>query len=167
MPPCSNLFPNWRPFRTHKLKDDGNRRLLSILPVALKAERMPFVGISQPHFTFNSKELRRLSKWMSINLVRDPVHLKNQPKSIPKTKRMSATGVIVCESKAPMAAEAKPGIPICRKPSMAEALPILCSKGTSARAAALGWAKTVQRAKCPAVEWNTNGWPEVNPGFLR
>ena len=48
--------------------------------------------------------------------------------------RISATGIIVCELKIPMLAEASPATPICRKPSMADALPMLRSNGTSASA---------------------------------
>ncbi len=52
----------------------------------------------------------------------------------------SATGIRVWELKMPMLAEARPETPICRKPSMAEALPMWRSKGTSESAAALGQA---------------------------
>ena len=54
------------------------------------------------------------------------------------TARTRATGIMVRESKMPTLADATPETPICKKPSMAEALPILRSNGTSARAAAFG-----------------------------
>ena len=50
----------------------------------------------------------------------------------------SVTGIRVWELKTPMLAEATPDIPICKKPSIAAALPMLWSNGTSARAAAFG-----------------------------
>ena len=52
--------------------------------------------------------------------------------------KISATGIIVCESKIPMLADASPATPICRKPNIAEALPILRSNGTNESAAAFG-----------------------------
>ena len=52
--------------------------------------------------------------------------------------RTSVTGSIVWESKIPMLAAARPETPICRKPSMAAALPMWRSNGTSASAAAFG-----------------------------
>ena len=54
---------------------------------------------------------------------------------------MTVTGSKSCELRMPMLAEARPETPICRKPSIAEALPMLWSKGTRARAAALGKAR--------------------------
>ena len=53
------------------------------------------------------------------------------------TAIMSATGIIVCESKMPIMADARTDTPICKKPSMADALPMLWSKGTRLSAAAL------------------------------
>ena len=50
------------------------------------------------------------------------------------TARMSVTGNMPCASKIPMLAEARPETPICRKPSMAEALPIFRSNGDNAKA---------------------------------
>ena len=70
--------------------------------------------------------------------------------------RTSVTGIIVCESKIPMLADARPETPICRKPSVADALPMLRSNGTRASAAAfrIGQSQAGQRNE----QQHQRGW---------
>ncbi len=54
--------------------------------------------------------------------------------------KISVMGNMVLESKMPMLAEARPEMPICKKPSIAYALAMFRLNGTSASAAAFGYA---------------------------
>jgi len=71
---------------------------------------------------------------------------------------MRTTGSRLWELKRPMLADAVLETPICRKPNMADSLPIFRSKGTSASAAAFGKAS-------PRLdnETNSNASVDANP----
>src|ERR1700752_2591286 len=96
---------------------DGLALAPRFISLVLKFQRLRFssaqsvIGLA----SFSSTNRRLGIRSLPIVKIARPVQ-----EVVAKTK---VTGIMVCESKIPMLADARPETPICRNPSMADALP--------------------------------------------